>query len=78
MGQTYTAQEVADRLGVKKSWIMRHLHELPHQRPGRHIRFTERHVAEIEAAIERRPTTGSGDAGLSQLSRTRLQRRADA
>lgn len=72
---TYTAKELADRLGVKKSWVMRHLYELPHQRPGRHVRFTERQVAEIEAMLERRPHARSDDTGLSDRSHARLQRR---
>lgn len=72
---SHTPDYLAERLGVPRSWVMRHLHELPHQRPGRHVRFTDQQVDQILAMYERRPINHTADTGLSALSRTHLQRR---
>ncbi len=57
MGRLYTIDEAAEALNVPRSWLRDKVtaDAVPHTRLGRHVRFTEAHLAQIVAAGERRP-----------------------
>jgi hypothetical protein len=49
----YSASEVCALIGWSRVTLWRHLHELPHCRVGRLIRFSDRQIREILASFER-------------------------
>lgn len=59
-GRLYTIPEAAERLAVKESWLRDRVTArlVPHARLGRHVRFTDEHLAQIVAAAEE-PTASS-------------------
>ena len=77
MNRMYSITEAAEVLNVPVSWLRRQVtaREIPHARLGRHIRFTEAHLAAIVAEGERRAAL----AMPAQTSPTgRLRRRHPA
>lgn len=61
----YSVAEVAELFGAKSEWWLREgcrFGRFPHLRVGREIRFTEQHVKEITAAVERRPAREPDEA----------------
>lgn len=54
MTRLYTIADAADLLNVPFSWLRDKVTagEVPHTRLGRHVRFTEAHLAQIVAAGE--------------------------
>ncbi len=55
MTRLYSLQEAADLLNVPASWLRTAIahRTVPHTRLGRHVRFTEAHLAAIVAEGER-------------------------
>lgn len=58
MAPLMTIKDLAARLNVPESWVRDKVtaEQIPFTRIGRHVRFTEQHLAEIVAEGERRPT----------------------
>jgi hypothetical protein len=52
---TYSRVEAAEKLGVSVDWLREHHAEIPHLRLGRLIRFTDAHLARIQADREVQP-----------------------
>lgn len=54
MDPLYTLGEAAERLRVSPSWLKKRVsaRAIPHTRIGRHIRFTDDHLAQIAASGE--------------------------
>lgn len=67
----------AAQLGVTRWWIKRHITEIPHQRYGNRVRFTDAQIAEIRAMFEQRPAGDvpppppAGDGVLRPTTRRR-------
>lgn len=72
---TLTPDQVADRLGVKRQWLMRRVQrkEVPHLRMGLYVKFTEGHVEQIIAkyAVEPRVVNPLAPTERSTNSRRR-------
>ena len=71
---TYTEAEAAERLNLPLTWIAkeRRAGRIPHQKFGRHIRYTDDHIAAI---LKRHEVQAAGDpAGLTPGS-ARFHRR---
>lgn len=51
---THLPEELAARYGVSRDYVMRkaRLHSWPHLRMGRMVRFTDSHIAAIDAMHE--------------------------
>lgn len=60
-GRLLTAEEVADRLGVSRSWVYAAVRsgEIPHLKLGRYVRFRPETIDAWLADIERGVTTGA-------------------
>lgn len=56
MTRLYSITEAAELLNVPRTWLRDKVtaREVPHTRLGRHVRFTEAHLADIVAAGQRR------------------------
>lgn len=75
MNRLFTVTEAAEVLNVPVSWLRSAVAagQVPHSRLGRHVRFTEAHLAAIVADGER----GAADSVRPVPSQTgRLRRRA--
>ena len=61
MTRLYSIDEAAEVLNVPRTWLRDKVTAgaVPHTRLGRHVRFTDAHLAQIVAAGERRPTSAS-------------------
>jgi excisionase family DNA binding protein len=57
----YSITEAAELLNVPRTWLRDKVtaREVPHTRLGRHVRFSEAHLAEIVGAGERRASAAS-------------------
>ena len=65
----YTEAEAAERLNLPQTWIAteRRAGRIPHQKFGRHIRYTDEHIAAI---LKRHEVQAASDpAGLTPRSR---------
>ncbi|MFI1799418.1 DNA-binding protein [Streptomyces sp. NPDC020379] len=51
--------EAARRLGVPELWLRRRIHELPHRKMGKHVRFTQADLELISDMHSIRPSNGS-------------------
>lgn len=73
IAQLYSVTEAAEVLDVPVSWLrsMVAARAVPHTRLGRHVRFTEAHLAEIIAAGERAaaPTAAPAVSPTGRLRR---------
>jgi excisionase family DNA binding protein len=60
MGRLLTAEEVADRLGVTKTWVWAQAREgrIPHVRLGRYRRFREEALEQWLGDLEARSVEG--------------------
>lgn len=74
-----TIAEAADFLNVPYNWLRVKVTELkvPHTRIGKHVRFTEQHLAEIIGSGEMAGLNrGSGRSGTTTLMQRRRRRRS--
>jgi hypothetical protein len=54
----YTYAEAAAELRVEKTWLQRHIKELPHSRKGRVVTFTDDDLVRIDQIHHHEPTHG--------------------
>ena len=75
MDRLLTAEEIADRLGMKTEWVWAQARagRIPHVRLGRYRRFRESAVEEWLQELE---IGGSGRAATTQQRPIALRRRA--
>jgi hypothetical protein len=50
--------EAAAELRVEKSWLQRHISELPHGKLGRFVYFTDEDIERIDAMFHHEPQSG--------------------
>lgn len=84
MGRLYTIDEAASVLNVPRTWVRDKVTAgaVPHTRLGRHVRFTDAHLAQIVAAGERggavaRPSSPTGRLRRRAATRAEPNERAD-
>lgn len=68
---TFTADDLADRYGHSREYVLRAAREgkWPHLRVGRQVRFTEAHVAAIDAMHEVKATAATAAASWGRKTR---------
>jgi excisionase family DNA binding protein len=74
VGRIYSIAEAAEALNVPRTWLRDKVTAgaVPHTRIGRHVRFTEAHLARIVAAGERSiPSQSIARAATSPTGRAR-------
>jgi excisionase family DNA binding protein len=73
MTRLYSIKEAADVLNVPFTWLRDKVtaRQVPHTRLGRHVRFTEAHLAQIVAEGERQVAAA---AAVSLTGRRRRRR----
>ena len=76
MGRLYTIMEAAEALNVPRTWLRDKVTAgaVPHTRLGRHVRFTEAHLAQIVHAGERQASiaTSVTPSPTGRLRRRRI------
>jgi excisionase family DNA binding protein len=50
-----TVEEVAQRLQVPRSWVYKHLKEIPYIKLGKYVRFEASDVAALLQGLRKRP-----------------------
>ncbi len=76
MRRLYTIVEAAEALNVPRTWLRDKVTAgaVPHTRLGRHVRFTEEHLAQIVAVGERSGTQVPAPRRASPTGRLRARR----
>jgi excisionase family DNA binding protein len=53
--QLLTVEQVAELLQVPRSWVYKHLHEIPYIKLGKYVRFEASDVDSLLQALRKRP-----------------------
>lgn len=73
MTDTLTPDQVAERLGVHRTWVMRRVQrkEVPHLRMGQYVKFTEAQLEQILAKYAVEPKVVSPLAPTERSTNSR-------
>lgn len=67
-------ESTAAQLKMSAAWLKKNIRDLPHQKYGRKVRFTDEQIAEIRRRFERRPDEAA--APTTELRPSTRSRRA--
>jgi len=56
--QLWTVQQLAERLQVPRSWVYKHLKEIPHIKLGKYVRFEPSALDSLLQSLRKRPAVG--------------------
>jgi len=56
--QLWTVEQLAERLQVPRSWVYKHLKEIPHIKLGKYVRFEPSALDSLLQVLRKRPAVG--------------------
>ena len=58
--QLLTVEQVAERLQVPRSWVYKHLKEIPYIKLGKYVRFEQSDLDSLLQVLRKRPALDEG------------------